>query len=99
MLKVAHLRPVARHGGGLEAEDAQLGLCLEPKQVPSAVVAHHAHQFAAAVRSAMPDEEADVDVEAGVRVDERMGLETYEEDECSRREVVAAGRGVGSAAW
>lgn len=84
---------MARHGGGLEAEDADLGLCFGPKQVPFAAVVHHADQVAAGVRPAMPDEEA------GVHVDERMGLEIYEEAECSRREVAAAGRGAGSAVW
>jgi hypothetical protein len=99
MLKVAYLQPVARHGGGLEAEDAGLGLYWEPKQVASAAMVHHADHFAAGVRAAMPDEKADVGVKAGVHVDGRMGLETYEEAECSRREGAAAGRGVGSAAW
>jgi hypothetical protein len=99
MLKAAHLRPVARHGGGLEAEDAGLGLCLKPKQVPFAAVMHHADQVFAAVYSATPDEEADVGMKVGVHVDGRMGLETCEEAECSRREEAAGGRGVGSAAW
>ena len=89
---------MARVGGGLEAEDAQLGLCWEPKQVPSAAAAHHADQAAAAGQPATQDEEAVVGMKAGVHVDERMGPETYEEAECSRREGAVVDREVGSAA-
>jgi hypothetical protein len=93
MSTAVSLRPVARDGGGLEAEDAELGLYLKPKQVYSAAVAHHADQVAAGVRPATPDEEA------GVHVDGQMGFETYEEAECSHRVVAVVDREAGSAVW
>ena len=57
--------------------------------MPSAVMAHHAHQVSAVVQSVALD----------VAVDEHMGLETCAEAACNRHEVAAAGHAVGSAAW
>jgi hypothetical protein len=91
-------RPAARDDGEPEAEDAALGLCWEPNQGPSvAVVVHHVGWIAAVVRFVTLGVEGGMNL--GVGAEERVELEIYGEVWCSRREVAAAGRGVGSAAW